>query len=563
MLLQLNIYNFALIEKLSISFKGGFNVLSGETGAGKSIIIDAINYVLGSKFNKDLIRSGEQKTYVEAIFSLENPKTLLLLQELEIEYDDIIIISRESFQNGKSIVKVNGKSVILSSLKNISSTLIDIHGQHENQNLLEASNHINYLDDFSDRDFDIKKKDYEKSYRELNDIIKKIEDIKGKEDREKLINYLEYQINDIDSANLDPDEEKNLEERFNILSNAEKISKSINIAYGVLNDSDENFTSTKDLINSALKELRNIEKHSEKINTLAEQLQSIGFSMEDIILELRGIKEDIIYDDNELEKINARLYKIADYKKKYGKTIDEILQYRDNIKNQFEEITNSEEILKELELKKENLMKILEKKAAIIHELRKKTAKILKSKIKVELDYIGLEKSNFDISIEYTDSFNIDGKDKVQFLISTNPGEPLKPLEKIISGGELSRIMLALKTIFVDNDKIPTVIFDEIDTGISGRIAQRVAEKMYLISKAHQVFCITHLPQIASMSDNHFLVYKTISNNKTYTKLTSLTTKEKEIEVAKMIGGIEVTEVTLKNSREIINLADKSKETLS
>ncbi|WP_443659050.1 DNA repair protein RecN [Clostridium algidicarnis] len=563
MLLQLNIYNFALIEKLSISFKGGFNVLSGETGAGKSIIIDAINYVLGSKFNKDLIRSGEQKTYVEAIFSLENPKTLLLLQELEIEYDDIIIISRESFQNGKSIVKVNGKSVILSSLKNISSTLIDIHGQHENQNLLEASNHINYLDDFSDRDFDIKKKDYEKSYRELNDIIKKIEDIKGKEDREKLINYLEYQINDIDSANLDPDEEKNLEERFNILSNAEKISKSINIAYGVLNDSDENFTSTKDLINSALKELRNIEKHSEKINTLAEQLQSIGFSMEDIILELRGIKEDIIYDDNELEKINARLYKIADYKKKYGKTIDEILQYRDNIKNQFEEITNSEEILKELELKKENLMKILEKKAAIIHELRKKIAKILKSKIKVELDYIGLEKSNFDISIEYTDSFNIDGKDKVQFLISTNPGEPLKPLEKIISGGELSRIMLALKTIFVDNDKIPTVIFDEIDTGISGRIAQRVAEKMYLISKAHQVFCITHLPQIASMSDNHFLVYKTISNNKTYTKLTSLTTKEKEIEVAKMIGGIEVTEVTLKNSREIINLADKSKETLS
>lgn len=294
MLLQLNIYNFALIEKLSISFKGGFNVLSGETGAGKSIIIDAINYVLGSKFNKDLIRSGEQKTYVEAIFSLENPKTLLLLQDLEIEYDDIIIISRESFQNGKSIVKVNGKSVILSSLKNISSTLIDIHGQHENQNLLDASNHINYLDDFSDKDFVIKKKDYEKSYRELNDIIKKIEDIKGKEDREKLINYLEYQINDIDSANLDPDEERNLEERFNILSNAEKISKSINIAYGVLNDSDENFTSTKDLINSALKELRNIEKHSEKINTLAEQLQNISFSMEDIILDLREIKEDII-----------------------------------------------------------------------------------------------------------------------------------------------------------------------------------------------------------------------------------------------------------------------------
>lgn len=563
MLLQLNIYNFALIEKLSISFKGGFNVLSGETGAGKSIIIDAINYVLGSKFNKELIRSGEQKTYVEAIFSLKNPKTLLLLQELEIEYDDIIIISRESFQNGKSIVKVNGKSVILSSLKSISSTLIDIHGQHENQNLLDASNHINYLDDFSDKDFDIKKKDYEKSYKELNDIIKKIEDIKGKEDREKLINYLEYQINDIDSANLDPDEERNLEERFNILSNAEKISKSINIAYGVLNDSDENFTSTKDLINSALKELRNIEKHSEKINNLADQLKNISFSMEDIILELRVIKEDIIYDDNELEKINSRLYKIADYKKKYGKTIYEILKYRDNIKNQFEEITNSEEILKKLEVKKQNLMNILEEKATIIHELRKKTAKILKSKIKVELDYIGLEKSNFDISIEYIDVFNIDGKDKVQFLISTNPGEPLKPLEKIISGGELSRIMLALKTIFVDNDKIPTVIFDEIDTGISGRIAQRVAEKMYLISKEHQVFCITHLPQIASMSDNHFLVYKTINNNKTYTKLISLTMKEKEIEVAKMIGGLKVTEVTLKNSKEIINLADKSKETLS
>ncbi|WP_032121666.1 DNA repair protein RecN [Clostridium amazonitimonense] len=563
MLLQLNIYNFALIEKLSISFNGGFNVLSGETGAGKSIIIDAINYVLGSKFNRDLIRNGEEKTYVEAVFTLENPKTMILLDELEIEYEDILIISRESFQNGKSIVKVNGKSVILSSLKYISNTLIDIHGQHENQTLLDGNNHIIYLDDFADENFILKKREYDEIYKELSEVIKKIEDIKGNEDRDKLIDYLEYQIKDIDSANLDAKEERELEERFNILSNSEKINNSVSISYGILNNSDENFTSVFDLINSALKELKSVERHSDKLNILAGQLQSIYFSVEDIISELRQVKEDIVYDDSELEKINSRLYKIADYKKKYGKTIEEILQYRDRIKNQYDEIINSEEILKELDLKKQQLIDILEKKASKLHKLRKEAAGKLKNKIKIELSYIGLEKSVFDIQIEYLSTFNSFGKDKVQFLISTNPGEPLKPLEKVVSGGELSRIMLALKTVFVDNDKIPTVIFDEIDTGISGRIAQRVAEKMYLISKAHQVFCVTHLPQIASMSDNHFLVYKTVDNNKTYTKVNNLKFEEKEIEIAKMIGGLEVTEVTVENAREIIKLAEKLKDTLS
>lgn len=563
MLLQLNICNFALIENLSISFEKGFNVLSGETGAGKSILIDAINYVLGSKFNKDLIRTGENKTYVEAIFTIENANTEKVLKELDIEYEDMVIISRETFQSGKSIVKVNGKSLILSNLKTISNTLIDIHGQHENQNLLDASNHIYYLDSFGGEETESLINDYIKTYEDFIEVNKKIQNLKGSKDREKLVDYLKYQIDDIESANLNPKEEEELQERFNVLTHAEKINNAINICYGLLYSSGENFTSVCDALGIAIKELRNVEKHMDKIKDIADSIENIYFSVEESVREVRDIKEKVVYDEIELENVNKRIYELGDYKNKYGKTIEDILKYRDKIKKEYEDIINSEEIIKSLEQKRQEILNILDIKASKLHQQRCIIAKSLEKSIKTELEYVGLEKSTFSIEVSLDENFSQNGKDKVQFLISTNPGEPLKPLEKIVSGGELSRIMLALKTVFVNKDEIPTVIFDEIDTGISGRIAQCVAEKMVVISTKHQVFCVTHLPQIASMSDHHFLVFKYVENHKTYTKIKTLNSEEKVNEVAKMIGGVEVTKVTLQNSKEMINLAKTKKKKLN
>lgn len=560
MLLQLNIKNFALIEELSISFDNGFNVLSGETGAGKSILIDAINYVLGGKFNRDFIRTGEDKTFVEAIFTLENDKSKEELIKQGIEYEDWIIISRETFQSGKSIAKVNGRSMILSQLKMLTETLLDIHGQHENQNLLDHSNHITYLDYFGEEALGEYLNSYKNSYEELNEIENKIFDLTGKNgEREKTIDFLKYQLEEINAAKLKTEEEEELEERYNILSNSEKINKSLSLSYKMLYDGDENTSSIIDSIGSIVRDLKSVENHMEKIKKVSISLEETYYNLEENIRDIREIKDSIYYDEEELNTINSRLFQIGSLKKKYGNSIKEILNYRDKISVQYEELINSEAIIEELNYKKEIILKELKEKAYKIHSLREEFADVLQAKIKEELNYIGLEKSTFKVSVELKEEFNENGLDKVKFLISTNPGEPLKPLEKVVSGGELSRIMLALKTVFVNKDKIPSVIFDEIDTGISGRIAQSVGEKMYSISKTHQVFCVTHLPQIACISDVHYQVAKEVISDKTYTSINKLSDKEKSEEIARMIGGTEVTNLTLRHAEEMIALANHKK----
>lgn len=560
MLLQLNIKNFALIEELSISFDNGFNVLSGETGAGKSILIDAINYVLGGKFNRDFIRTGEDKTFVEAIFTLENEKSKEELIKQGIEYEDWIIISRETFQSGKSIAKVNGRAIVLSQLKMLTETLIDIHGQHENQNLLSHSNHITYLDYFGEEALKEYLYKYKSLYKELNEIENRIFDLAGKNgEREKTIDFLKYQLEEINAANLKTEEEEELEERYNILSNSEKINKSLSLSYKMLYDGDENASSIIDSIGAIVRDLKSVENHMEKIKKISVSLEETYYTLEENIRDIREIKDSIYYDEEELNIINSRLFQIGSLKKKYGNSIKEILSYRDKISIQYEELINSEAIIEELNYKKGIILKELKEKAYEIHSLREEFANILQVKIKEELNYIGLEKSTFRVSVELKEEFNENGLDKVQFLISTNPGEPLKPLEKVVSGGELSRIMLALKTVFVNKDKIPSVIFDEIDTGISGRIAQSVGEKMYSISKTHQVFCVTHLPQIACISDVHYQVAKEVINDKTYTSINKLTDKQKSQEIARMIGGTEVTNLTLRHAEEMIDLANHKK----
>ncbi|MDF2678655.1 MAG: recN [Bacillota bacterium] len=561
MLLQLNIVNFALIENLSICFDEGFNVFSGETGAGKSILVDAINYVLGSKFSKDLIRTGEVKTYVEAIFTVVNPKTEEVLKEYDIEFDDMVIISRETFNTGRSIIKVNGKSLILSALKHISSTLLDIHGQHENQNLLEASNHITYLDYFSGDNIKEFIDNFTNNYKKLNEIKSKLAEISGNDgEREKLVNYLKYQIQEIDACKLKVGEEEELKERYEMLTHAERINKALCGSYEILYSGSDSTTSVFDSLDNVIRDLRGVQNYFEKAKDFADSLQEAYFTIEQNISEIRSIKDDIYYDADELADINNRIYEISKMKKKYGSSIEEILEYRQKIQNQYDEYVNSDEIIETLNREKEIVYNRCIKLAKEIHEIRVNNSVLLQEKIKNELDYIGLEKSTFIIDVKFGENLTNNGCDEVQFLISTNPGEPIKSLEKVASGGELSRIMLALKTVFVDKDRIPTVIFDEIDTGISGRVAQRVAEKMFLISRGHQVLCVTHLSQIAGMSDAHYLVHKNMKNDKTFTNVEKLKNSDKELEIARMIGGAEVTKLTIQNAKELIGLAENIKK---
>lgn len=559
MLVVLNIKNFALIQELSVEFGAGFNILSGETGAGKSILIDTIDYVLGGKFSKDLIRYGEDKTYVEAIFDIENDEIYTLLNDLNIEADELLVVSRETTISGKSIIKVNGKTIVLSQLKKIREKLLDIHGQHQNQSLLSKGTHILYLDEYNSENISPLLEQFEIFKNRYSEIEDKINELKGNEDREKLLDYIKFQIEDIEKAKLKPGEEEDLREQYNILANAEKISSSLINSYNYLNNNPQG-NSVLELLSKVISELSHSEMHLEKIKDKRVQVEEAYYLLEESTRDIRDIANEVYYDENELSAINERIYEISLYKKKYGNSIDEILQFLEKLKNQYDEFINSEEII--LKLKKE--LSVIEKEMKDIglklHEFRCMSAKDLEVRIKEELSYVGLEKAIINIDVNLSEEANSRGYDDVQFLISANPGEPLKPLEKVLSGGELSRIMLALKCVFVDKDKIPTLIFDEIDTGISGAIGKRVGEKMYQVSIKHQVLCITHLPQIAALSDNHYFVSKKVENGKTFTQIKMLNEEDKVCEIAKMIGGDNLSDVAIDNSREMVKLADIKKK---
>ena len=558
MLVVLNIKNFALIQELSVEFGAGFNILSGETGAGKSILIDTIDYVLGGKFSKELIRYGEDKTYVEAIFDMENDEIYTLLNDLNIENDELLVVSRETTISGKSIIKVNGKTIVLSQLKRIREKLLDIHGQHQNQSLLSKGTHILYLDEYNSENISPLLEQFEIVKNRHSQIEDKINELKGNDDREKILDYIKFQIDDIEKAKLKPGEEEDLREQYNILANAEKISSSLINSYNYLNNNPQG-NSVLELLSKVISEFSHSEMHLEKIKDKRVQVEEAYYLLEESTRDIRDIANEIYYDENELAAINERIYEISLYKKKYGDSIDEILKFLEKLKNQYDEFINSEEII--LNLKKE--LSVIEKDMSEIgvklHEFRCMSAKDLEVRIKEELSYVGLEKAIINIDVNLSEEANSRGYDDVQFLISANPGEPLKPLEKVLSGGELSRIMLALKCVFVDKDKIPTLIFDEIDTGISGAIGKRVGEKMYQVSVKHQVLCITHLPQIAALSDNHYFVSKKVENGKTFTQIRMLNEQDKVCEIAKMIGGDNLSDVAIDNSREMVKLANIKK----
>ena len=558
MLIQLNIKNFALIEEVNMEFKEGFNILSGETGAGKSILIDAIDFVLGGKFSKDIIRTNADKTFVEAIFSIDNDKIKSILDELEIEYEDILIISRESTLSGKNVIKVNGKSLIVMQLKKIREKILDIHGQHQNQNLLQRSIHIEYLDNYIGEKINEPLKNFLKLKEDLSEVIDRISKINGEEGNEKLIDYTKFQIDDIEKAKLKSGEEEELKMEYEKLSNAEKINSALRVSFGLLN-SREDGNSILECLSKVISELSSVSNNVKDIEEKKQAIEEAYYILEESSRDIRDMAEEIVYDEDKLSKINERIYEINTYKKKYGKTVEEVIEYYNSLCKQYDDLINAKEVIKKLELEKEEILLKMKKEGEILHKLRVNSKQLLETKILDELAYVGLDKSRMEIQVNMSENYNERGFDEVAFFISTNPGEPLKPLEKVLSGGELSRIMLALKCVFADKEEISTLIFDEIDTGISGQVGQRVGEKMYQVSLGHQELCITHLPQIAILSDYHYFVSKEVVDGKTYTKVKLLEEEDKVKQVASMLGGDDITDTTIKNGREMLEFSINKK----
>ncbi|MCX7696035.1 MAG: DNA repair protein RecN [Caloramator sp.] len=559
MLLKLRIKNFALIDELELDFSEGFNVLTGETGAGKSILIDSVSFLVGEKFNKEIIRTGCDFAYVEGIFEIRNDKINYLLKENGIDNDDYLILAREINQNNKSITRVNGRTASLSFIREISRYLIDIHGQHEHQSLLDETKHIDILDSFCGEDFKNIKTGYRELFEKLRFIEKEIDRLTQDEQlRLRKIDLLKFQVQEISDAMLKEGEEEELIQRRDILKNAEKIFSCLNLAYQKIYSS-EDYESAFDSIGSAMVSLEQVSQFDERLNTIKTTLEEVYYKLEDAVDSIREYKDKIEYNDEELNEIENRLDLINKLKRKYGKDIKEILNYYKNISVELEQLEKSDETLEELKKQHNNILNELQIYANKITNIRKEVAQKLKGKIEAELKYLGMEKAVFAVDVISKDKFDNNGIDEVKFLISSNIGEPLKPLHKVASGGEISRIMLAIKSVVADIDSIPILIFDEIDTGISGRTAQSVAEKMVLISKKHQILCVTHLPQIASMGDKHFKIQKIVNKNKTITLVNELKNQDRIDEIARMLGGAIVTELTKTNAKEILDLAEQLK----
>lgn len=562
MLSRLYIKNIALINSSQIDFSKGLNILTGETGAGKSIIVDSISMLLGNRASKDLIRNGQTTAIVEGFFDEYNSeiKTLLLDNGLEDEDSSQIILSREINDKGKNVCRVNGRAVAVSVLKEIGQYLIDIHGQHDSQSLLNTSTHIDLLDSFGAKKIESIKREYLISFNKYQKLEKQIEELGGDRiERERKIDLLKYQYEEIKNSNLKINEDTELDEQKNIISNSGKMLNGMQKVYDVLY-SGENNISIIDGLNTTLKELSNISHFDQRIEGYVKSLEEMYYSAQEISNQIREYKENLDFEPNLLEEIEERIDLIIKLKRKYGSSITQILEYKNNLENQIIELQSSEQILEGLNKEINITKEFLEIKAKELSSLRKDISSKIEDKIIKELQDLQIKNAKFKVNFEEgNQKYTSKGIDRLEFLISPNTGEELKPLAKIASGGEMSRIMLAIKTILADVDMIPTLIFDEIDNGISGAVAQMVGQKLAYISKNHQTLCITHLPQIASMSDNHYLIEKFVEDNHTKTVVRKLQSEEQKYEIARIIGGMKITETTLMNAVEMIEYAKSKK----
>ena len=553
MLERLHIKNIAVIDEAEIEFNKGFNVLTGETGAGKSIIIDSINMVLGERTSKSIIRNGEKKAVVEAMFSIDNPEIIKTLDESGIEVEDgILIIYRDLNTDGKSLCKINGSMTTASGIREIANMLINIHGQQDNQSLLTPSSHINFLNNYSNLETMLS--EYRDCYNKVKEIKEKLNSLQFDErEKERQIDLYSFQIKEIDDAKLVVGEDEQLTERRKFIGGISKISETLNYSHDALYNSER---SAYDTLSSVTGSFISITEYDSKLNEIYERLNSTSIELEDIIYQIRDYRDSMDFDESEADSIEARLDLINTLKRKYGNTIEEIIKYKNEIENKLYSITKSDEETEKLNKELAIAMNTRNCIATEITKIRKKFATELSEKICKELADLDMSKVKFDVQIKECE-YNKNGCDNVEFLISVNAGEPLKPLSKIASGGEMSRIMLAIKSIFSDSDPVDTLIFDEIDTGVSGRAAQKIAEKINKIAGNKQILCITHLAQIAAMASTHFLIEKNVEAEHTYTKVTPLDENSRKKELARIIGGAQITDITLQAASEMLELAKK------
>lgn len=558
MLLSIHVKNFALIEDLEIDLTKGLNVITGETGAGKSIVIDAVNFALGKRMPKDIVREDADFALSELVFSIENDDIKSVLEELEIDSEDDLIVLSRKIVNGRNTCKVNGETVTTAVLKKLSTLLIDIHGQHEHQSLLNKNSHMGLLDSClneSDKELLASVKTKYKAYSKLKKELDEALNSDAKKDKD--IALAEYEVKEINEAKLIIGEDEQLEADYRKMSNAKKIAESVISAHMMTGYENEGAGS---LIGRALSNLKGVSSFDEDVDELLNTLTDIDSILNDFNKSIASYEESLNFSDEDFRECEQRLDLINLLKKKYGRTIEDILGYceiREADLKKYEDFDSYIAGLKDKVCKEENELRKLCK---LISDKRSAKAKDLSSTISDTLKYLNFLDSKFEVSVIYEENnFSEKGSDNVEMLISTNPGERLKPLTDVASGGEVSRIMLAIKSALADKDNIPTLIFDEIDTGISGRTAQKVSEKISVISKNHQVLLVTHLPQIAAMADTHFEISKAVVDGRTNTSVRELNENEQIEELARILSGAEVTDAVISSAREMKQLANELK----
>lgn len=560
MLLNMHIKNLALINEIDINFNEGLNILTGETGAGKSIIIGSLGICLGGKFSKELLRDDTKDGLVELMFSVDSKEIRDELEALEVypDEEDVILVSRRINNAGKTINRINDNSVTIGKLKDVASVLIDLHAQHEQQTLLKVSKHMDILDRFGGEELSKLKAQVALTYQQYMEIKTRLEDESMDEnEKNKQIDYLQYQIDEIEKANLKQGEDEELEVLYKKIVNSKEI----------LTTADEIYSSTgygsrdsaAEQIGRALNQMKRVAELDEDFQSSYDTLVDIDSMLNDFNRELSAYMKGMEFDDEEFKTVESRLDTINSLKAKYGREIEDILNALENYRTELEKLVSFDEYIAKLRNELLNVEQELKAKCNRLSAKRKEVSVNMCKQIKDSLFELNFMSVEFEMRFEELDRFTASGTDSAQFYISTNVGEAIRPLSQVASGGELSRVMLALKSCIANLDATPTLVFDEIDVGISGRTAQAVAQKMSVIGRNHQLICITHLPQIAAMADTHYVIEKNVENNKTITSIKELSKKEEINEIARLLGGAEITEATIKSAEEMKGLADRTK----
>lgn len=559
MLTHLHVKNLALIREVEIDFTEGLNILTGETGAGKSIVIGSVSLALGGKVSREMVRPGADYGLAELVFLVNREKQKEKLLELGITpEEDQVIISRK-ISDGRSINKINGETVTLSQLRETASLLIDVHGQHEHQSLLQKKKHLEILDEFAKEELGPVKEKLAGAFQNWKKLKKQLQEAQmDEESRLREISLLEFETDEIGKAELVSGEDEELERRYRRMTNARKLMEAAGSAYALTGYEEESGAGA--VIGRAVRELQSAASFDEELSGLASLLSDVDGLLNDFNREMSDYLTSLEFDEKEFSETEERLNLLNYLKSRYGHTLEEILAYQEKQEQRLAALQDYDRYLQDLEARLKKAEEELQDLCAEASGIRQRYGKMLCEKIKehlIDLNFLNVE---FEMAFEELPEYTAQGKDSAEFLISTNPGEPLRPLMKIASGGELSRIMLAIKTVLADRDEIDTVIFDEIDVGISGRTAQKVSEKMMLIGRTRQVICITHLAQIAAMADSHYRIEKQVEEGETRTQIRRLSEKESIEELARILGGAEITDAVTKNAEEMRALALERKQ---